>query len=293
MPLVLYEGPEGAGKTALMTDALMYHHRCGGKVYAFPGYELTGSRGKVLSTLLMPEQLLQLINDETKTGYAIGVDEINNFFNHHHWQNILNDFLTSAMTQRRKRAFAFLATVTAGRLITLDVRSMFHEIWHCLDAHAVRRSIPRGKKTYFTREDTRGLLSGRIGTRTPGKIFDHQRTWNHFKSFSPVDPKYLTYRIKMQKEQIIVDSKGQRIDAQGMGLPENTYLPRNTKSSKLLPIIEQIAEIIKDKEGMAIEAVQGLVRSQGIPINSNWLGRILKQCGVRTDWTRAAYVPIE
>lgn len=291
MPLILYEGPEGAGKSAMMTDELLYHHKCGGKVFAFPGYELLGARGKVLSELLMPEDCIKILNEDV-TGYAIGIDEINNFFNHHRWQGIMNDILTSMMTQRRKRSFALLATVTAGRLVSLDIRSMFHEVVHCLDAHAVRKSIPRGQKTYFEREDTRGLLSGRIGTKTKGMFFDHKRTHNHFNSFSPIDPKYLIHSVKLQKKNVFVDSEGNAIDEVLPTLTQN--IPTHWKTQKYAPILGGIAEIIKDKGEMAMGAVYSMARSQGVKLNENWISRILKkEFGVISNWGTRTYVPVE
>lgn len=293
MPLVLYKGPEGAGKSALMTWELLFHHNCGGKVYAFPGYELLGPRGKVLSELLMPEQCLQLINEE-ESGYAIAIDEINNFFNHHRWQGIMNDILTSLMTQRRKRSLALLATVTTDRLVSLDIRSMFHIIFDCKDYHAISKDCPRGIKTFYTEEDARGLISGNIGTMTKGRIFNHKKSgiWKRYNSFALIDPKYITKKVKVHQEAVLVDGRGNAID-EGVPAHQLSYTPQIRKTDRFMPAVQEVAKMIVEKEGMAIQAVRDILQGQGFNIPSTLLGRLLRQCGVGPNWRNYTYVPLD
>ena len=94
-----YGGVEGAGKTCMMTRDLYRHYLSGGRVLAFPGYELYGKTKKqILSEQFSPEQIISLLEDENvqqvkHEKIAIAIDEVGNYFNHHNWYNRICDIM--------------------------------------------------------------------------------------------------------------------------------------------------------------------------------------------------------
>lgn len=211
MPLVYIDGVEGAGKTTLMTRELRYHHLCGGKIFALPGYELLNNRGRVVSEQLMPEEWIKLLK-ENIFDYAVAIDEIQNFLNKHNWQDKIVDLLAyGAAAQRRKRRFAIIATGPIFDWLPRDLREMFHEVVHMKDRHWKIKDIPRGEQFIVTREDRRGMLSGTPGTRARSQIFNGMKYRKFFNSFSIVDPDYQLRKVNIQREKILVDANGNEI----------------------------------------------------------------------------------
>lgn len=208
--ITYFGGPEGAGKTALMTRYLRMHHLAGGEVWAFPGYELKNDRGRVVSRLIDPTEIMGLLDDMQ---YIVLVaDEIQNFFNHHAWQNPLIDVLSyGALAQRRKREFGFMATGPFFETLPPDLRMYFHIKFSCIDKHWRDHAIPRGEQIRFTETDLRGVLSGRPGYTLPPRVFRPKRYFKYYDTFSLVDPKYQHLRVRIKKDTVLVDSQGNEI----------------------------------------------------------------------------------
>ncbi len=208
MPIAYYSGPEGACKTVMMGRDCLYHHQCGGKVFAFPGFKVLNNRGKEISELLMPEEWIVLLN-ESDTNYVVAIDEIPNFINHHKWNSSFVDLITyGAAAQRRKRSLVILATGPIFEWLPPDLRYMFHEIIRMEDRHWKLKFIPRGEQAVFTREDRRGVLSGQIGRRTRPKVFYAKRYWKNIETYSIIDPRWQLSRYKFDRRQVYIDAEG-------------------------------------------------------------------------------------
>ena len=282
MPIVYYGGVEGSGKTMMMTRDLWYHHRCGGKIYAFPGYELLNTKGNVVSKLLMPEQVINLMVSE-EVGYAIAIDEITNFMNKHHWQDQIVDLFTFGVAaQRRKKSMAILATGPIFEDAPKVLRNMFHEVVHLEDWHWKNRAIPPGVQSRFYRQDMRGMLSGQIGKCTRPRLFNTKRYWKHANTFSPVDPRYQLRRVRVLRKETLVDEDGNIIES-----PENTAAMVEEYGKKLVPrdinskgvLIPKIFRVICDlvQEGyqtMSLSELGQKIRSEtGIRSTDNIIAR--------------------
>ncbi len=206
-----FGGPEGGGKTALMTRYCRIHHLLGGEIWAFPGYEHKNNRGRVVSQLVLPEDVMKLLDDMFYIVFVI--DEIQNFMNHHSWQSKIVDILAyGAAAQRRKRQFVILATGPQFKWLPPDLRMMFHIIFNCEDRHWKDHSLPRGEQIKFTETDMRGVLSGKEGTTIPPRIFRPKPYFKFFDTFSLVDPKYQHLKLNIKKDEVFVDSEGNRLD---------------------------------------------------------------------------------
>ena len=154
-----FGGPEGGGKTALMTYYSRRHHLLGGEIWAFPGYELKNNTGKVVSKLIYPEEIRGKI--DAMQYIMLDIDEIPNFIHHHAWQSPLADIMAyGAAAQRRKREFVLNATGPQFNWLPPDLRSMFHLVFHCEDKHWKNKSVPRWQQIEFCITDNRGVLRG-------------------------------------------------------------------------------------------------------------------------------------
>src|SRR4030042_2395759 len=141
--IVYFCGPEGGGKTALMTRYNRIHHLMGGECWSFPGYELLNERGRAVSRLVMPEDIRGLLDEMQNV--VLSIDEITNFMNHHHWADKMVDIMTyGAAAQRRKREFVIMATGPMFDWLPRDLRPMFHEVFYCSARHWKNPSIKGG-----------------------------------------------------------------------------------------------------------------------------------------------------
>lgn len=211
MPIVYYGGVEGSGKTTLMTRDLKYHHYCGGRVFAFPGYQLLNDRGKEVSELLYPHQWIKLLREEVYD-YAVAIDEVQNFLNKHNWYDDIVDLLSyGAAAQRRKRRFAICVTGPIFDWLPKDLKDMFHEVIEMQDRHWKTKSIPRGEQFLVVREDRRGMLSGKVGTKTFPRIFHGKKYRKNFNSYSIIDPEWQLRKFNIRRNSIQVDADGNEI----------------------------------------------------------------------------------
>lgn len=205
--ITYFGGPEGAGKSALMTYHLRKHHLMKGEVWAFPGYELKNDRGRVVSTLVNPSDVISMIDDMQYI--VLVIDEIGNFINHHSWQNALNDVLSyGLMAQRRKRQFVILASGPFFKELPPDIAHYFHVYYSCQDKHWKNHKLERGEQIRFTETDLRGVLSGRPYTTTRPQVFRPKRYYKYYDTFAIVDPKYQHLKVKVRKDVVEVDSDG-------------------------------------------------------------------------------------
>lgn len=209
--ITFFEGPEGAGKTALMTKFCRYHHLKGGHIWAFPGYEHKNQSGNVISELINPIEIMGKI-DELQY-IVLCIDEMQNFMNHHAWQNPLIDVLAyGAMAQRRKREFVVLATGPSFDYLPPDLRYRFHCLVKCRDLHWGNHDIPRGERIEFLMIDLMGVLSGKPWTPQAPQIFYPKSVYKFYDTLEISDPKYQHMRISIRKDKTLVDSEGNIIE---------------------------------------------------------------------------------
>lgn len=283
--IVFFAGPEGGGKTVLMTYHLRRHHLMGGEIWAFPGYEHKNQTGRVVSLLVYPEEVMGRLNE--MDGVVVVIDEIQNFLNHHAWKTDLADFMAyGAAAQRRKRGFNILATGPELDWVPLDLRLMFHEVWHCRDRHWRHHGISRGSQIEFTITDRRGVLSGIIGATTRPKLFYPKKYYPYFDTFSLVDPKYLHHRVKVKKQTTVVDDNGNIIGPiePNMNIVED-YIVNDNRDSIDQAIKAVLAKLITaKKETVPIDLFRNVLGG-----NMKVIGAKLKRLGVSYDRNKQEY----
>ena len=302
MPIRLYSGVEGAGKSCMMTKDLYLHHLSGGTVLAFPGYELygydadTGER-ITLSETLLPEQWVNLPDELKRRKIAIGIDEIGNFFNHHSWYNKINDMLYAMLAQRRKFEVAVMATGPFIEDMPPDIRKMFHEIVHCSDNHTLNHAISRGTRCVYYKEDRRGLLSRPTQRFTRKKVFMMKDWYKHYDTYAAVDAIHQFIKVKFKGREIIIGPDGEIQSGGGSGgsfdqagadrmLGQIQAKSNDTRRSE----VEKALRYFVDK---GITSVEAKTISQILPgysmTGTNGLGSILREYGVTYKGHKRAY----
>lgn len=228
--IALMVGIEGGGKTALITKYTRKHHLLGGEVWAFPGYELMNNRGRVVSKLVYPEEMVGKVRDMEYI--VLVIDEIQNFLHHHYWQSPVVDTIANASAQRRKLKFNIFASSPEMDLIPPDMRRMFHVVIPCRDAHWRNKKIIEGTDIRFHVIDNRGRLSGYPGTRTREWSFNPHAYFPFYDTFSLADPKYQHRRYKVEGERVRIDSNGNIIDENNNGVDDSIIIAREISKLK-------------------------------------------------------------
>lgn len=264
--IALMKGIEGGGKTALITKYARKHHLLGGEVWAFPGYELMNNRGRVVSKLVYPEEMIGKVREMEHV--VLIIDEIQNFLHHHYWQSPVVDTIANASAQRRKLKFNIFASCPEEELIPPDMRRMFHVIIPCRDAHWRNKKIPEGTDIRFRVIDNRGRLSGYPGTVTREWSFDPRDFYGFWDTFSLADPKYQHRRYKVQRDQVLIDSNGKIIDNNDNGVDDSIDIAKEIAKLKAKNVVHlQNWELEKILSGLGFRltmSVKSLLRTLGV-----------------------------
>ncbi len=285
MPIRYYEGVEGSGKTCMMSRDLLFHYASGGRVLAFPGYELYGNTKKeVLSETLLPEQWVTLPDELKRQKIAIAIDEVNSFFNHHNWYNKICDMMYSLLAQRRKFEIAVLMTGPIFYNLPPDIRSMIHEVVHCADNHQLNHAIHRGEKCIYTKEDLRGLLSRPTQRFSRKKVFMMRSFWHHYDSWAAVDAINQFITVKFKKREIIIGADGKVITAgyDSFNSKVADTLIQKKPEDNFREEVRKALQYLKERDVDYIEPqTMGKLFPNTKLKGVNSLGTILKEFGVR------------
>lgn len=287
MPIVYFSGPEGAGKTNFMTRECRVHHKAGGVIFSFPGYEVMDDKGKVISKLLLPEQWVNLPPELTDA--VIAIDEVTNFFNKHNWYNKMVDMMTALGQQRRKRSLCILMTGPIFEWLPSTLRDLVHEIVRCEDRHWKVKAIPKGEQVVFTREDHRGMLSGYPGRRTPPRIFKAKRYWKYYNTYAIVDFMHQFDKVRFYGHQINIGPDGKIISegemAGGIGeAPATGNSSYYSITSQLKGTVEGIISQLRGR-GLKVfpyRSLYDMVRAQaGLNVSNNTIGKVMSSLNIR------------
>lgn len=297
-----YSGVEGSGKSCMMTRDLYLHYLSGGRVLSFPGYELYGARKtQVLSEVITPDQILQLLKAKTKEEVkilralriALAMDEVSNYFNHHNWYNKICDILYAILAERRKLNIA--VTMTGPKFETLppDIRGMVHELVECWDKHTFNRSYPRGVWCSYRKRDLRGMLANPFRPFSGRRRF-YMKTWyKHYDSFSVVDSLSQFIKINIKGKVIVYDGDGNLISGE---VPEGISLEeaaRYALSPKVNPVRQKVIETVNYFRGKGIDYIESENLERifpNVPLRSSGgLGALMKQLGATYNGHKKIY----
>jgi len=299
MPIRFYEGIEGSHKTAMMTRDLIWHYRGGGKVMAFPGYELKEDNGEVVSEVMMPEDWVTLPATLKMQRIAIGIDEVTNFFNNHVWYNKICDMMAGLLAERRKFEIAVLMTGPLFKRLPPNIQEFIHEVIHCSDKHTMDHKIPRGAACQYYFEDRRGLLSQSFPKHRFSRKykFISKPYWKNYNTFQAVDLINQFIKLKFKGREIIIGANGKVIEPNEVGASDPASLDRfinnyrEEHDNRLEIAIKNFLSTLKEKGVPRIprDVVWEYFKAENKQSLKNSIGSILKSFGAKVNNNTKGY----
>jgi len=203
-------GPEGAGKSCLMTYFGLLHVARGGKLRAFPGFEITDGHNKVLSVPLEFEEWVTLPPE--LRDILIDIDEIGNFFGSDRYMAWINKLFAGVAGQRRHRNIGIHYTVQDWGELDPRIRRKTHVLVICKDLYwspwGKEQEVKRGELISATFFDVLGFFTGEPWSPGPQFLLRAKGIWQHYNSFSDVDIFAGMTKVKFKKPTITIDLTG-------------------------------------------------------------------------------------
>jgi hypothetical protein len=200
-------GPEGAGKTLLMTYFGLLHKASGGKLVTFPGFKVTDGHGKELSETLdidqwvtMPPELRDVL---------ICIDEIQNFFSSRRHMSVLNYLFANLAAQRRHRNIGVIYTVQDWGWLDDRIRWLTHVLVVCSDLYwsswGKEQGVKRGELISASFFDVKGFFTGKPWTPGPQRLLRAKDIWQCYDSYADVDTWTGLTKVEFKKPRITID----------------------------------------------------------------------------------------
>lgn len=182
----LFIGPEGSGKTLLMTKQALGFAGNGGTVYGFPGYRVVDGNGDPVSKDMDLEDWITLPPELKDT--MICIDEMNNFFDAYRYNSVMTRLFGSLAQQRRKRNLHICGTVQDYEWLPPRLRWLIHVVTSCYDLHWKYHKIKRGHMIVIRHCDMKGFIAGKPGRWfRPLLLQGAQKYWKFYDSYEVVD----------------------------------------------------------------------------------------------------------
>lgn len=203
-------GPEGGGKSVLMTYFCLLQMAQKGKLLTFPGYTVTDGRGHQLSEELNIEDWLTFAPELRNV--LIAIDEIQNFFNSLKHMSTLNYLFANLAAQRRHRNIGLIYTVQDWGWLDNRIRWLTHVLATCYDLYwspwGKEQGLKRGELISVSLFDIKGFYTGKPWQPGPQFMLKATEIWNCFDSYCDVDVFSGMTKIKYKKPEITLDLTG-------------------------------------------------------------------------------------
>lgn len=203
-------GPEGAGKTLLMTYFGKIHIARGGAIRTFPGYQITDGYGKVLTTPIEIEEWVALPPELRDC--LIDVDEIQNFFGSDRYMAWVNKLWANLVGQRRHRNLGIHYTVQDWEDLDSRVRKKTHVLAICRDlywsAWGKEEGVGRGEMISINFIDVKGFFTGMPWNPGPSFMVRTKEIWPCYNTYGDVDIWSGMTKVEFKKPKISIDLTG-------------------------------------------------------------------------------------
>lgn len=210
-------GPEGGGKTLLMTYFGLLHRARGGRVLAFPGYEITNGNGEKLSEPLDIDQWITMPPELRDV--LICIDEVQNFFNSRRHMSVLNYLFASLAAQRRHRDIGVIYTVQDWGWLDDRIRWLTHVLIVCSDLYwspwGKEQGVKRGELISASFFDVKGFFTGRPWTPGPQFLLRAKDIWKCYDSYADVDTWTGLTKVEFKKPKLTIDLRGSKEGEEG------------------------------------------------------------------------------
>jgi len=276
-------GPEGAGKSSVMTALAITQHNFYIRekgidlpIYTFPGYEIIDDQGKAFSQEIKTQDWITL--PEEMKDLILCIDEAQIFFDSRTFMTMTNRLFNSFAIQRRHRNLTLYMCLQDFGMLDKRLRYSAHLVSYLWDDYWTQRSFgnktQRGRKVLIRTIDNKGFITGFPRTRIfPDRECLAYHAWNNYSTkqitsvFAGMD------KVNIQKQEIKI--KNGKVVYQDDGAED---LARERISETVGLILDDL-----DKQGinrMNRDALRELIYAQGIQCSIEELGTILKEQGV-------------
>lgn len=291
-----YIGPEGAGKTLVMSYFATRCAAAGMRMLAFPGYQLKDRKGRVVTEEITPLNFLKQFQDMINV--CLVITEITNYgIDAYNFNGIIPRIFSNAAAMRRKLGLVILYDVQNFSMIPPRIRFLTHTLMFCKDSYWGKQysenPIPRGVSIQTRRMDCKGFYTGREGWLGRTQYLNHcDDMWGRFESTAIVDVQWALKRYKREDLMVqgAVPETANPIDG-----PEMEFMQANLKqsvsglSSNRSLSNEEAAVLIANwvrevREQNIYELPCNIVRDRlstlGVKLSNKSLGIHLRACGV-------------
>lgn len=280
-------GPEGSGKTCLMTSYCVRHVSAGGKLFAFPGYEVHDKAGKPVSQTILPEEWVTI--PDTLNNVLIAITEADSFFDSLETQNATAKLFRNLAKQRRKRSMSIIYDVNDWSWFNNRLRRLTHILYRCWDlfwSYRGKASCPeRGTSIVVTPYDVQGFYTGRPWSKGRPRKFNASKFWPFFNTTDTVDAYQAMVRLKIKRREInVVDGQVVPPDLEVGGINDDELQHLAEKYTQKDPRKEIVGQVVDGfrKAGVKVlpaEDLRSIIESKGVILHTRYLGVILKSFG--------------
>lgn len=205
-------GPEGGGKTCLMTYLCLLHKSRGGKLLTFPGYEVTDGHETKLSEPLDIDQWITMPPELRDV--LIAIDEIQNFFNSRRHMSVLSYLFANLAAQRRHRNLGVIYTVQDWGWLDDRIRWLTHVLITCSDLYwsswGKEEGVKRGELISAHFFDVKGFFTGKPWTPGPQFLLRAKEIWPCYNSYADVDTWTGLTQVQFKKPKLTIDLRAPR-----------------------------------------------------------------------------------
>jgi len=202
-----FVGPEGSGKTSLMTAFALRRHYKGIPIYTFPGYDLLNLQGEPISTRVETADWITL--PSTGREIVICIDEIDVFFNSMKFMTTINQLWSNIMKQRRHRDIEVLYTLQDWGDVDFRVRKASHYLAVCTDAKfsawGRENGIGRGERIDWVMYDIKGFKTGRPWTPSRPRFLKAKPIWPCFDSYADISIWEGMSKVEIKRPLHVID----------------------------------------------------------------------------------------
>lgn len=214
-------GPEGSGKTVLMSAFALRRHYQGIPILAFPGYKLLDFSGKQVTKPITTGDWINLPPEWRDV--VICVDEIQNFFNSLKYSSTINMLWANILAARRHRNIEVLYTLQDWGLLDPRARGTTHYLAVCSDAYfsewGRETGIGRGERIDWIMYDVKGFKTGRPWTPSRPCFLRAKKLWPCYDSYCDVDIWSGMSRVQIKRPTYTIDLTGGVTMPSGSGNP--------------------------------------------------------------------------
>ncbi len=255
-----YCGPDGSGKTAVMTADLIEHVVKGGVVYTFPNYELTDADGRAMSKPLNINDWLDipsLIKNEGPNGepvhIAVVIDEAQEVLDAERSQTQFNRLSGYICASRRhlEGVMSLYLTCPNPDWVYYRVRWMTHLLTSCFDCRwtpwGKSMKLEEGKLVNTRTWDCKGVFTGRPWTELKEFNIRAELAWNYYETHHDVDIFAGFNKVEVKGKKTKIDLNQDNWKEPAAERPPGDYVPPPPEVAAALAARQaQVENLIND-----------------------------------------------